>query len=193
MNRKQRRHQPAAPQRRRRPQKYQKQKDRRCGVEQDVRQVVPPGMEPINSAVDLPGNRCHRRPTVELRVRKRPGEPIRLQASRDMRLGKNIDVVIVDESELPRLPENRPHQRRQDHADPGNLPPIALRQLRGAFFQDRAHSFRLRLGGNSGRLRLPRSRLLQWGFVSGLPLRLAAHAWKMRSSLRAGVGRSQPK
>ena len=51
MDRKHRRHKRAAPQKPSHPPQHQKQEDHRGGVQQDVRQMMPAGIQPIQPAV----------------------------------------------------------------------------------------------------------------------------------------------
>ena len=76
MDRKHRRHKCAAPQAPRHPPQHQKQEKHRGGVQQDVRQMMPAGIQPIPLAVQHVGHHRQRMPVGTVNAGERQNDPL---------------------------------------------------------------------------------------------------------------------
>ena len=84
-----------------------------------------PRPKAIKLAVGHVGDHSHRSPSSDHCVRKRPRDPLDIQASDHIGvLGHVIRVIIIDEPEPRRLPKNHPNNHRQKKCRTQSFPAI---------------------------------------------------------------------
>ena len=131
-------HQQARPQRGSHPPQGQEEHEHVDGVDQDVREVVAPGMLQAFRAEDLavehvrePGQRM---PVVVFQAREGPGDRIPGQALGDVLVVVDVAVVVeIDEAEIlvQGRPEGQDGAEQQHRADGGQHPGVPFREVCG--------------------------------------------------------------
>ena len=126
MQRKERGHQGAAPERARQALEQPEQQQAVDDVQQQTRDVVAAGPEPVNLAVQHVRQPRQRMPIAGVHTRERPLDASQRQASLDARVAADIvRVVKVDESLLCDGPVHAGGYEREQQADNNRL--LALR------------------------------------------------------------------
>ena len=99
----------------------QKQCDRRGGVQQQIGQMVPPGVQPEHLAIEHVRNHRQRIPLAHRAAGQRPLQSVGRQAVIDVRVVSDIQAVVVFEEGVPqRLAVDRRDDEQQKRADGPN-------------------------------------------------------------------------
>ena len=123
MDGKNRRHNRAAPQAASHLPQHQEQQHRVGGVPENIDQVMPARAHSEELAIQHVGKRGERNPIVGLRVREGPADSLDGQTFAHYRILVNILLVIViDERELRRLPEDDQNGQHEENADARHPP-----------------------------------------------------------------------
>ena len=118
MNREDRRHPGAGPERPGHPPQGQKQEDRRGGVQEHVGQMMAAGLQAIKLAVQHVREPGQRMPVAGVVRGERPGDSLAGQAPADVPVLVDVIVVVeVDEVVAGRLAEDGDHRQQQQAAD----------------------------------------------------------------------------
>ena len=125
MHRKQTSHQRTRPESAGHLPKYQKQRDRRCRVQQNIRQVVRPGMQPKKLTVQQVRQPCERVPVRTMLMREHPGDCPDTETARNLRIVVDVTAVVeIDELVTGGLTEHQSHRQQQKNANGQHAAPI---------------------------------------------------------------------
>src|SRR4051812_22313113 len=113
MNRKNNGHESAPPQGARHLAHDQEEENRGGGMKEDIGEMMAAWIQAIELAVQHVGKPREGVPIGRMDVRKRPPDSFSRQAPGDLRVPKDIGVVIqIDEGETKRLAEDHPSESR---------------------------------------------------------------------------------